>query len=191
MPFQEEKNLEQVQEIIEISDKKKFSEQELEESYKKGFREGQKTEKEISENEKKELIHDSFKEISNNILEIQRIIEESKNDISKNVSFLLMNIFVNLFPNIIESYGFKESQKMFEKIIPIIRSKYGAKLMCSKGFMDTVKMNLPGILDKKLDFLVDDSIKDGDFKIFWDSGHLFRSASKDIEKIISEIFLLT
>lgn len=187
--FKIEKN-EDIPAVVEVEKDELPSKEVLDEYYNKGLREGRRLEKEISDNEKIILDYNFNKNILHEIKEINLRIDEQKKEISREVSFVILKALMNLFPNILAQYGVEESKKTFEKIIPFLNENYRLKLTCSKELFAKIKMYFPGSMGNEIDLNLDEEIKDGEFKLSWDSGYLFRNAEESIKRIISDIFLL-
>ncbi|MBS1078358.1 hypothetical protein JK217_11480 [Gluconobacter kondonii] len=181
-----EKNLKIENEYIP-SKKKEFDDNVLNDFYERGISEGKRIEKEEC-NKNKEIIYNRNKLLSNSLLSIEKQIISGKRQISEEICGIMINSLLNLFPSLIKKYGEKESEIILKKISKVIDQNSCLNLNCSKEFFCRIKKLSPIFSEKRININLDENLKNGDFELFWDMGSLSRSANKEIEKIISEMF---
>lgn len=159
-----------------------FSKSCLDKYYEDGFQNGIREEKNNNNIEK-----DFIKSLLNIFFSIEKEILEQKKQISKEISFTIMACIANLFPNLYEKYGEKDSEIIFQKIYPFINKNSHVNLSCSKQFFFKIEELVPESFKETINLNIDEAMKNGEFSIVWDTGSLSRNSSKYIEKIISEI----
>ncbi|MEN3168084.1 hypothetical protein [Gluconobacter sp. OJB] len=187
-PFAE-KSKKNEESYIPLVDEKEvlISNEILDNYYKKGILEGVRIEEEKYDKYKKEL------EKSNELLldafsSIEKQILLKKKQFSEDLYSVILNSLLNLFPNLIIKYGENESKKLLEKIFEFIDQNSNISLNCSKEFFAKINEFLPNFFKGGINFNVDETLKNGDFDLVWDTGSLSRNANEKIGKIVSEFF---
>lgn len=154
----------------------------LEKYYNDGFQEGIKRER-----EKNNLEEEHISSIKNIFHSIEMKISDQKTQISQEILFVIISSMKNLFPNLLEKYGPDDSIILFQKLYPFLNKNSHIKLSCSKEFFSKVKKILQEYSNEEIIFDVDETLKNGDFKVFWDTGSLSRDTNEFMEAIFFQI----
>ncbi|MBF0877009.1 hypothetical protein HKD21_09120 [Gluconobacter cerevisiae] len=160
----------------------------LDDFYKKGVLEGRKIEEEKYDEYKKK-IEKSNELLLNMFSSIEKQFFLKKNQISQDLHLVVSNSLLNLFPSLITKYGENESEEVLKKIFEFIDQNLNISINCSKEFFDKINNSLLSGSKRRITFNLDETLKNGDFELLWDTGSLSRNANERIGKIVSEIFL--
>lgn len=164
----------------------------LEEHYQRGIREGRRLEKELYHDRELELLKQE-KNRNETIEEIKKISLRTF-DLNREVSKCIVQLFsesiVLLFPELLKNYGTEDSKKILHKISHYINDRSKIELTCSKELSEKISEYFSGREWSGVSVIVDENIKNGDFKISWDKGRFVRNVNETILEIASEIFSL-
>ncbi|KXV46223.1 hypothetical protein AD945_14675 [Gluconobacter albidus] len=168
-----------------------ISQDTLNEYYNKGFQDGLKKGKKEYDIEKEKI--NTGKDLKNyfisEILSIEEKIQNQEKKFYQEVIFTVLTCMQSVFPNLFDKYGIEESKIILQKFYPIINKNNYIKLNSSKEFFIKIEKLLPDFFKERLNFRVDETLKNGDFELHWDFGSLSRNANKYVEQITSEIML--
>lgn len=185
-----EKNIKFKEIYISSVDEKEslISSEILDDFYKKGVLEGRRMEEE-KYNEYKKKMEKSNELLLNMFSSIEKQFFFKKKQISQELHLLMLNSLLNLFPSLITKYGENESEEVLKKIFEFIDQNLNISINCSKEFFDKINNSLLSGSKRRITFNLDETLKNGDFELLWDTGSLSRNANERIGKIVSEIFL--
>ncbi|QQX91534.1 hypothetical protein IGS75_02600 [Gluconobacter sphaericus] len=173
--------------LIENENINTISDELLEEYYQRGLQEGKISGKESFDNEKISIEIFYKNEIKKEIDRISDSIKNIDKDISKQATSFFLKMLVNLFPALLKQYGMEESKRTIEKINSFISDKSQLELTCSQEFSEKIEGYFRESTQKKINIIVDEAKKGGDFKVSWDAGLFVRNADKVISEITLEI----